>query len=102
MVKALELAIAKVRKLPAVRQERAASLLEDFVSDDRTDAGAKPVKAKMPRGNWLGYMLLAGGDVPGAETTADLWDADETICEWDELMAETEVRVAGKPQQGPV
>ncbi len=98
MVKSLELVIEKVRKLPEARQERAASILEDFVST----AEVQPAKAVKPRGNWLGYMRDAGGDVSKAENTADLWNDEETIREWDELMDETQPRVTGKPQQGPV
>ncbi len=102
MVKALELVIEKVRKLPQARQERAASILEDFVLHDRTGVEEQPAKAKKPRGDWLGYMREAGGNISDAEVTADLWDPEETIREWDELMAETQPRVAGKPQQGPI
>jgi hypothetical protein len=101
MIKALEIVIEKVRKLPEARQVHVAGVLENMMANEVTEIGSFSPKATGQDGNWLGYMRGANGAICDAENTSDLWDAEETIREWDELMAETEFRVTGRTEHGP-
>ena len=82
MVKSLEIALEKVRKLPAARQEAAASILEDFLA--AAEPAAKSPLAERKLGFMEGEFEITGDIV----NTSDLWPPDSTVKNWNRLMTQ--------------
>jgi hypothetical protein len=87
MVKALDLVIDMVRKLPEERQEESATLLESLLADQERIAAVRR------SGSWLGYMRGTGKIIGDIEDTSDLWPDDPV---------ENEARIlASRSELGP-
>ena len=82
MIKALEIVIEKVRKLPEDRQEHFASILEDALAE----AGSESPLAERPMGFMADAFEITGDIVD----TSALWERDSTVENWDRLMFQLE------------